>query len=99
MRFYALHPRHLAGRTRPERASWLIWSVLGSIFLLCLLEEGGEAPVLFACIRVGGAVSIFAPSIFCGLGCYLSRRDAMVLGVALTVVKAYRMPETETLTI
>ncbi|WP_299606029.1 hypothetical protein [uncultured Tateyamaria sp.] len=117
----------LSGRTRPQRASWMIWSVLGSIALASQIYEGASASLWFAAIQVGGTVLIFILSLKHGTGGFLNRSDACVLaaaavgvlawaltetavyalaititismmGGAITVTKAFRSPETETLT-
>lgn len=115
----------LAGRTRPQRASWLIWSVLGSIALGSQIHEGATASLWFAAIQVGGTIAIFGLSMFRGQGAFCSPRDVFVLlaaaaglilwtltdsavyaltitisisllGGSVTVLKAYREPNSET---
>lgn len=72
----------LAGRTRPHRASWLIWSVLSSIALASQVFEGATISLWFAGIQVTGTVIIFALSIRRGYGGYCSLGDGCVMGLA-----------------
>lgn len=117
----------VSGRTRPQRASWMIWSVLGSIALGSQIYEGASASLWFAAIQVSGTVLIFLLSLRHGTGGLFNRSDTCVLaaaavgviawaltetaiyalaititismmGGAITVAKAFRTPESETLT-
>ena len=116
----------ITGRTRPQRASWLIWSVLGSIAVASQIAEGASSPLWFAVVQVGATIVIFALSTRRGSGTYLTRSDGVVLAIAglglilwwvtdraayalaitisisligglPTALKAYKDPETETL--
>ncbi|MEM6624417.1 MAG: hypothetical protein AAF674_19510 [Pseudomonadota bacterium] len=116
----------LARRTRPQRASWLIWSVLGAIAFFSQVYEGATASLWFAGVQVSGTIVVFTLSIFVGRGHFLSRVDALVLvaagvglvlwyhtdtavyalaitiaisllGGAVTIAKAYRDPDSETM--
>ena len=116
----------LRGETQPQRASWLIWSVLGSIAFASQVWEGAGVSLWFAGAQVSGTIIVFLLSISRGRGIYLSRPDERVLWMAviglvvwyftetavyalaltitisllggvLTVTKAYRAPESETL--
>ncbi len=53
----------LAKRTNPQRASWLIWSVLGSIAFFSQLFEGASSSLWFAGVQVTGTISVFLLSI------------------------------------
>ncbi len=72
----------IAGRTKPERASWLIWSVLGSIALASQIAEGASTSLWFAVVQVSGTVIVFLLSITKGHGDYLCRRNRLILPVA-----------------
>ena len=114
------------GRTRPERATWLIWSVVASIAMGSQIYEGADKSLMFVGVKVSGTIIVFLMSIRLGAGVYLSRRninlfgltavgvviwywaeDALfmllittgisILGGSVTVLKAYRDPESETL--
>ena len=116
----------LARRTQPQRASWLIWSVLGSIAFFSQVYEGASSSLWFAGVQVSGTVCIFVLSIRFGVGGFLNSRDLLILlcalaglvlwyftetamyalgitistsllGGSVTVLKAYREPESETL--
>lgn len=115
----------IAGRTQPQRASWLIWSVLSAIAFFSQVFEGATTSLWFAGVQVTGTVVIFLLSIAVGVGRFLSRSDYVLLLVAafgvwlwyetdsaayalaitisisllggvVTVVKAYRDPDSET---
>ena len=69
----------LTGVTQPQRASWLIWSVLGSIALGSQIYEGATTSLWFAGIQVGATIVIFFLSLFQGRGAFCSPRDVLVL--------------------
>lgn len=72
----------LAKRTRPQRASWLIWSVLGSIALGSQIYEGATSSLWFAGVQVAGTVIILLLSIRRGSGTFLSNTDFGILAAA-----------------
>ncbi len=72
----------IAGRTRPQRASWLIWSVLGSIAFFSQVHEGAAASIWFAGVQVSGTVIVLLLSIWRGVGHYLKTTDFLVLACA-----------------
>ncbi len=72
----------LAGRTRPQRASWLIWSILGSIAVMSQIYEGATVSLWFAVVQVGGTIIVFVISIWAGTGRFLSKTDYYILGLA-----------------
>ncbi len=115
----------LTGVTQPERASWLIWSVLGTISFFSQVHEGALTSLWFTGTQVTITIVIFLLSVRLGHGQYLSQGNkrlyaiaamgllswhisdsaiyALViaigislLGAAKTVAKAYRYPNTET---
>ena len=51
----------VARRTQPQRASWLIWSVLGSIALISQIYEGATSSLWFAGVQVSGTIIVFLP--------------------------------------
>jgi len=69
----------LAGTTQPQRASWLIWSVLSSIAFASQLAEGAAQSLIFAGIQCSGTVVIFLLSIRRGAGDLITGRDGWVL--------------------
>lgn len=115
----------IQGSTQPQRASWLIWTVLSSISFASQVAEGATSSLWYAGIQSGGTALIFILAIWKGAGGYLNRRDGVILtlaamglglwyatdsalwalgisisvsllGGAVTVVKAYRNPQSET---
>lgn len=71
-----------AGRTQPQRASWLIWSILGTIAFFSQIYEGATASLWFAGVQVSGTVTVFLLSIWKGQGVYLRKADYLVLAIA-----------------
>jgi len=84
----------LAGRTQPQRASWLIWSVLGSIAFFSQVYEGASSSLWFAGVQVTGTIAVFVLSIRLGTGGFLDRRDCMVLLCALAGLMLWYFTET-----
>lgn len=84
----------LAGRTQPQRASWLIWSVLGSIALGSQVYEGATTSLWFASIQVGGTIVIFLLSIARGTGRFLKAGDAYVLAAAAAGMALWMLADT-----
>lgn len=72
----------VAGRTSPHRASWLIWSVLGSIAFFSQVFEGASSSLWFAGVQVTCSILVFVISIRSGTGDYLSRSDYHILFAA-----------------
>lgn len=73
----------LQNRTRPQRASWLIWSVLGCIAFAAQWAEGATHSLWFVGSQVAGTIAVFALSLVKGQGRYLSRTDMGVLSLAV----------------
>ena len=114
----------LKGTTRPERASWLIWSVLGLIAVASQAAKGATDSLWMTVAQTAGTICIFGFSLKYGYGGLIKRdivaliaagfglvlwfltKDALYalmlviiidgIGAALTVVKAYEQPESET---
>lgn len=116
----------VAGRTHPQRAAWLIWSVLGAISFFSQVSEGATASLWFSAVQVSGTIVVFVMSLFVGRGKLVNRSDCWILaaaafglflwyetssavyalGIAIsisllggvaTVAKAYRAPQSETI--
>jgi len=80
----------IARRTRPQRASWLIWSVLGSIAFVSQVYEGATASLWFAGVQITGTIIVFTLSIWAGKGSYLSKSDyAILLAASVGLVLWY----------
>lgn len=78
----------LSGRTQPQRASWLIWSVLSSIALASQVAQGATSAVWFTLFQVLGTITVFVATFVHGSGRGgLRAGDVMVLsGAALGLV-------------
>ncbi|MEL6807028.1 MAG: hypothetical protein AAFO97_04535 [Pseudomonadota bacterium] len=72
----------LSGRTQPQRASWLIWSVLGCIALMSQIAEGATSSLWFPVFQVGGTIAVFLITIRRGTGALLRQGDMPILGAA-----------------
>lgn len=70
------------GVTQPDRASWLIWSVLSVITFVSLAFQGAGHALWFVGVQSGMTVFIFAQSIWLGSGSYLGRRNLVIFAVA-----------------
>lgn len=69
-------------RTSPQRASWLIWSVLATISFFSQISEGASSSLWFAGVQTAASVTIFLLSLTLGAGRILNRSDLYVLGAA-----------------
>lgn len=115
----------LRHKTKPERASWLIWSALGGIAFFSQLAKGATDSLWLTGVQTVGVMVVFLLSLkygvgglakrdivailFAGLGLvlwYVTQEPAIALlivicidalGVALTCIKTYEKPESETL--
>lgn len=82
------------GQTRPQRASWLIWSVLSMIAFASQVYEGATDSLWFAGAQVVGTFVIFLLSVPYGTGGFLSRKDCTVMLLALGGLVAWYFMET-----
>lgn len=71
------------GHTSPEPASWLIWSVLGSIAFLGQVFEGASVSLWLGGVQIVGTVIVFALSIWLGHGVYICRKNCKILACAV----------------
>jgi hypothetical protein len=69
-------------KTKPERASWLIWTVLGSIAIFSQLAKGATNSLWMPVVQTLGVAVIFVLSLKYGEG-GLTSRDKKALGVAM----------------
>ena len=74
----------LAWRTRPQRASWFIWSVLSAVALAAQIAEGANTSVIFTASQFLATTLIFGLSVRRGVGGLGSRIDAAFLALAGT---------------
>ena len=84
----------VTGRTQPQRASWLIWSVLGSIAFMSQIFEGATSSLWFAGVQVSGTIIVFALSIKGGKGSFLSKTDYAILLAATVGLVLWYFTET-----
>lgn len=84
----------LMHRTQPQRASWLIWSMLSMIAFWSQVYEGATDSLWFSGAQSGGTVIVFVLSIWLGVGGFLNRRDALVLLLAAGGLVAWYFTET-----
>jgi hypothetical protein len=123
---YPVYLRDIAsGSTRPERASWFIWTLLGIIAFVSQKSAGAGSSLWLAGVQAVGVGAIFLYSLKKGVGGWtgwdifglsvaaiglilwhvtkhpvvaiLSVLLADAAATALTLPKAYREPESETL--
>lgn len=66
------------GTTKPERASWLIWTTLGSIAFFSQLAKGATDSLWMTAAQTVGVVIIFLLSLRFGVG-GLTKRDKIAL--------------------
>ena len=83
----------LRGRTQPERASWLIWSMLGVIAVFSQSYEGATSSLVFAVVQVGGTIVIFALSIRLGAGRYNCRKNMLIYAMTALGLAAWYVSE------
>ncbi|MCV6592647.1 MAG: hypothetical protein OIF48_06830 [Silicimonas sp.] len=84
----------LSGNAQPQRASWLIWSVLGSIAFFSQLYEGAGASLWFAAVQVSGTLLVLLLSVWKGQGAYLRPVDYTVLTCAAVGLFLWYQTET-----
>lgn len=80
-------------RTQPERASWLIWSTIGTISFLSQVSEGATDSLWFAGVQVSGTITIFVLSVRLGYGQYLSPKNRVVFSIAMCGVVAWYLTD------
>jgi hypothetical protein len=71
----------LLGKTKPERASWFIWSVLGSIAFFSQLSKGASYSLWLPGVQTPGVLLVFLLSLKFGVG-GLQRNDSIALLIA-----------------
>ena len=71
----------LRGKTKPERASWFIWAVLGSIALFSQYAEGAHWSLILPTLDTFFGIVIFFLAIPYGMGGF-TRRDTVSLLIA-----------------
>ncbi len=84
----------LKKQTQPDKASWLIWSSLGSIAFFSQVYEGATASLWFAGVQVSGTIIVFLLSIKFGDGEYLCKKNQIIFLGALSGLVAWYFTET-----
>ena len=72
-----------AGKTKPERISWLIWAILGSIAFFSQLAKGASYSLIMTGVMAMGDLLTFALAIKCGLGGFLKRDIIALIGAGI----------------
>ncbi len=97
---YMPYVRDIArGKSHPQRASWLIWSLLSSLAFAAQYSEGATTSLWFAGSQVVGTVTVFLMSITHGRGAFLSRPDERVLWLAIIGLVIWYFTETAAYTL
>jgi len=73
----------VTGRTKPLRASWLIWSLLGTVSLAAQVVEGAGTSLLFAAVQVALTGLTLLLSCIFGAGRFITEKDYPVLVAAM----------------
>jgi hypothetical protein len=71
----------LKGKTKPERATWFIWSVLGTIAFVSQVAAHGAWSILFVGLDALGSVLVFLLALKYGVGGW-TRLDKIALAIA-----------------
>ncbi|MFA6476457.1 MAG: hypothetical protein WCV68_03540 [Candidatus Paceibacterota bacterium] len=69
------------GEAKPERASWLIWTILGVISFLSQMAKGADASLWLVGVQVLGDALIFILAIWYGMRGF-AKRDKVALAFA-----------------
>jgi len=73
----------LRGKTQPQRACWLIWSLLCTMAFGAQYAEGATTTLWFAGAQVAGTLTVFLMSITYARGAFLTRPDERVVWIAV----------------
>lgn len=71
----------ISRQTIPERASWFIWSVLGTIMFFSQLSKGASESLWFTAGQTIAVCAVFFLSLYFGTGGFV-RRDYISLSIA-----------------
>lgn len=81
------------GKTKPERISWLIWFVLGSIAFSSQFAEGASYSLVMTAAQAVGDFFIFTLAIKYGVGGFLKRDIAALIGAGVSLILWYLTKE------
>jgi len=73
----------LKNKTKPERASWLVWSILGFISFSSLFAKGATYSLFLAGGQALGDLFIFLLAIKYGIGGFLKRDIVALIGCSI----------------
>lgn len=79
----------LSHKTRPERASWLIWAILGSIAFFSQYVEGGRYSLALPAAETVFTLVIFLLSLKFGAGGFAKRDTLALVGAGLGLILWY----------
>lgn len=79
----------LRGTTKPERGSWLIWAVLGSIAFFSQLAEGASYSLYLAGIQALGDIAVFVLALKYGFGGVEKRDRVALVGAGTSLLLWY----------
>ncbi len=71
------------GKTRPERMSWLIWAILGSILFFSQFAKGATYSLVLTGVQAVGDLFIFICAIKYGIGGLLKRDIIALIGAGI----------------
>ncbi len=83
-------------KTKPERGSWLIWSILGGIAFFSQLAKGASYSLILTGIQALGDTSVSLLSIKYGFGGLLKRDKIALLGAIISLIIWYFTKEAAT---
>ncbi len=70
-------------KTKPERVSWLIWGLLGSVFFFSQLAKGGTYSNILVGVQTLGDFLVFLLAIKYGVGGFMKRDIIGLAGVTI----------------
>ncbi len=79
----------IRGETKPERASWFIWSVLGGISFFSQVAKGATDSLWLPAIQGVGDILFFVCSFKYGIGGFLKRDKIALVGAGLSLILWY----------
>lgn len=79
----------LLRKTKPERVSWLIWTILGGISFSSQLFEGASYSLILPGIQAFGDLLIFLLAIKFGLGGFTRRDIVALIGAGISLILWY----------
>ena len=82
------------GRTQPQRASWLIWSILATIAFFSQVYEGATTSLYFAGAQLGATVAVFLLSLRRGAGTDFKPFDFIALSAAAVGLSIWYVTDT-----